>query len=352
MARFFTQSWSNSACDVFFSEGQSGVPVNHTAGSDFSKRGITDGDTVYIVNVFHGQLVLIGRMVVEGKILNFNQAKKKLGPDIWQADEHLIAREGSGTPMFFTRGVDAETVEALRCISARGDEVPLKFEKPEVLDRQTLRAVRELTPASAALLDEVLDEPYEESFEDHPDEEDDENDVFEAEWDDEENEDENEKENENGDDDDDDDDDDEDDEESDIADEDLEEIIRQYGDEEQNLRIEMAAVAVVRSYFASEGWTVTSREEDYCGYDLLCAKGGQELHLKVKGMSDDELRFIMTDHEFKTASLDDDYLVCVVTRAESDDAELSFFDPDEMLDEFNYRPTEWAFQFKGEEEID
>ncbi|MBE0642519.1 MAG: DUF3883 domain-containing protein [Bacteroidetes bacterium] len=136
--------------------------------------------------------------------------------------------------------------------------------------------------------------------------------------------------------------------EEDIADDVLEEIVTKFSDAGKNAALQHEAVAVVSSYFESEGWTVVAAGSDRPTYDLLCTREEKELHVKVRGTSDEQIRFIMSDQELESASDDDDYLVCVVTGAGTDDAALSVFDPDELMDDFLYRPTHWAFQHKDE----
>ncbi len=139
------------------------------------------------------------------------------------------------------------------------------------------------------------------------------------------------------------------DEDGDIEDTVLEEIVAQYADTERNAEADREAQLIAVSYFESEGWTVAKAATDAHTYDLLCTREGEELHVKVKGTADDQLRFILTDQQVEAASEDDDYLVCVVTGAGTDEAELTVLDPDELLEDFLYRPTHWAFQPREEE---
>jgi hypothetical protein len=139
---------------------------------------------------------------------------------------------------------------------------------------------------------------------------------------------------------------------TDLEDAVLDDIIAQFADPVQNRIVQQEAVAIVTSYFETEGWAVAPSETDHPGYDLLCTKDAKELHIGVKGTSGSLLRCIMTDQELEFASEDDNYLLCLVTGAGTDDPALSVFDGDELLDDFRYRPTQWAFQHKDEAEVE
>ena len=61
MSRYFTHSWTNDSRDYHYFDGRSGSLLLHTAGSEFRKRGVSDGDTVFVVSVVKGELHLIGQ---------------------------------------------------------------------------------------------------------------------------------------------------------------------------------------------------------------------------------------------------------------------------------------------------
>lgn len=109
-----------------------------------------------MVNNFKGDLVLIGRLEVE-KIVSQVEAERLLGPDVWEAPEHVIAKPGSSTPKRFERIVPMEITKQLLFQGAKGFEPP-KFESEDTLDRQTLRGVRRLSDGSARLLESLLPE--------------------------------------------------------------------------------------------------------------------------------------------------------------------------------------------------
>ncbi|PLX24892.1 MAG: hypothetical protein C0600_12515 [Ignavibacteria bacterium] len=144
-------------------------------------------------------------------------------------------------------------------------------------------------------------------------------------------------------DDDDDEDEDEDEDPKDIPEAEQEKIVAQFADAEHNAEVERTAVDLVTKSFESEGWSVVSREQDRCGYDLHCTREDAEYHVEVKGTSGEDVRFIMTEKEFSTAMDDDDYLVCVVTEALSEEPVITMYDADDLLEEFRYQPLRWAF---------
>jgi hypothetical protein len=150
MKRYFTHYWKNTTWDA--NSDSVGGLVCHTAGNMFHRRSVASGDVVYVITVRRGRLYLLGRLTV-GRICSHRQAQELFGPDIWKAQEHIIAV--SGTPKRF----DFEVLPAIteRLLFAKsGAGSPLRFTEPGHLDQQTLRGVRELEEASARLLDELL----------------------------------------------------------------------------------------------------------------------------------------------------------------------------------------------------
>jgi hypothetical protein len=90
-----------------------------------------------------------------GKIVSKAEAEKLMGYEVWDAPEHLVAKQGTGTPMRFERGVPPEITKELIFEGTKGYE-SLKFVSEGILDRQTLRGIRRVTEASAHLLESLL----------------------------------------------------------------------------------------------------------------------------------------------------------------------------------------------------
>jgi hypothetical protein len=115
----------------------------------FRKRGVESGDYIYIVTNLHGKLYVSARLRVD-RIVSYSQAKRELGQNIWKAKDQILATDG--TKWNSNAQVPDVHARALRF----GDGQPLRFKSPGVLDQQTLRGLRQLSPESAKLLDGVL----------------------------------------------------------------------------------------------------------------------------------------------------------------------------------------------------
>jgi len=153
---YWTHYWTN---DTFRYEAEFGRDeLVHTADNVFRQRGVAPGDVVYVVTNLKGTIYLIGRMVVD-RVLDQQAAEKLFGLDVWQADDHLIARE----PMSKCRynvTVPFRKLKDIEFITDTGLDV-IKFDQrvgadPHTVDRQTLRGVREITASTAGLFDSLL----------------------------------------------------------------------------------------------------------------------------------------------------------------------------------------------------
>jgi len=147
MTRYFTAYWKN---DSWTRELQRGATLNHTAANNFRSKGVAPGDVVYIVTVLKGELYVGGKIVVE-RVVSQKQAEEAiLGENLWNAVDHLIAVPGATAPL---RPIQASSSVARRILFTTGKG--LLYRKGKI-DEQTLRGVRELTPESAGLLNEVI----------------------------------------------------------------------------------------------------------------------------------------------------------------------------------------------------
>ena len=152
MTRYFTHYWTNQTWEHGRTSGYD--RVEHTAGNMFRKRGVGSEDYIYIITVVEGRLLLGGRMEVE-QIMNRDEAVGLRGPDLWDAADHAIGKAESDSGMNFDRIVPDEVVRELRFM-AGGKVVEPVFKGIDRLDTQTMRAVRELTPASSELLERLM----------------------------------------------------------------------------------------------------------------------------------------------------------------------------------------------------
>jgi HNH endonuclease len=143
-ARSFTQYWKNSTLDW-----QSDRALEHAASNQFRARGVQPGDSIFIVSVFDN-IVHLGGVLHVDEIVGIREARKRFGKNVWEASDHVIAREPQ--PFYRNLCLPMSTVKALRFDGGKG----LVFKETEILDPQTLRGVRELTAESALLLEALL----------------------------------------------------------------------------------------------------------------------------------------------------------------------------------------------------
>ena len=144
--RAFTQYWRNTEPNWHDTEYRS---LEHAASNVFKARGVEAGATVYIVTILNGQVHLGGALLVDA-VIGLRAARKRFNQNVWEGTDHIVTRD----PQPFNRDLilPMSTVKALRFLPDK----PLIFKSPDVLDTQTLRGVRELTPESAELLVNVL----------------------------------------------------------------------------------------------------------------------------------------------------------------------------------------------------
>lgn len=154
MARFWTHHWQNRYWrdDV----NREYLPICHSAGNSFRRRGVAASDVVYIVSLAHGQLFLGGRMTVQ-RIVSRDEAVQILGTDdLYDATEQIIGEERLGTPLNLHRALDPAVSRQLRFVSPGSAPRGLFFVSDTHLDVQATRGVRELTSDSAGLLDRII----------------------------------------------------------------------------------------------------------------------------------------------------------------------------------------------------
>ena len=152
MSRAFISGWRRETWQEAEARGEAGQLLTHTASDQFRSRGIAPGDRLYVLGNADGQLIVIGRMIV-AELYDLAEAERRWGPHVWPAAWHAEGLDA--TTMGFDRTVPEE--EARQITGASGK--PLRIASNEYrLDSQTLLTVREITPASAAILDALLNE--------------------------------------------------------------------------------------------------------------------------------------------------------------------------------------------------
>lgn len=120
-----------------------------------------------------------------------------------------------------------------------------------------------------------------------------------------------------------------------------------FGDAEQNVRVERAAVGAVIRDYRSHGWTVQSKETEKPGYDLLCSRGSVVLHVEVKGISGPDCSFVVTAKEKEKAESDPAFRLVAVTHAlRPKRRELSKFTGPELLRKFRFAPVSFMARLR------
>jgi hypothetical protein len=146
IARAFTHYWKNS---TWKSHPGGDDALGHTASNEFRVNKVRPGDRIFIVTNIKGVLHLGGVLLVD-RIVGQREAERVFGEKLWPAKDHAIGR---GAQAFYKGlAVPLKTVKAIRF---SGGKAPV-FRKASQLDQQTLRGIRELTPESARLMEELL----------------------------------------------------------------------------------------------------------------------------------------------------------------------------------------------------
>ncbi len=312
MPRYFTCHWQNrSWCSDVNDEY---APLRCAGGNTFRQKGVSAGDTVYVISLALGQVYLGAKMTVQ-RIVSRSEAMRILrSENLYEpADEWIIAKKGSGTPLNLSRRLAPEVTRLLRFGKDDSTARGLRFDSKTRLNVQTTRGIREIRPASAAVLDRIIaiTDPYprgkdiivtlgalNQSSDDHGTSE-----------------------------------------ETQLNE--LEPKGAGYGDPERNREVERAAVSFVRGWYAERGWSVKSVERNRCGYDLICRRNLKEEHVEVKGVSGREQDFIITGGEVHQAQTNRDFRVCVVTNALSATPIMSRCSGSRFLSRFSLEPVQY-----------
>lgn len=135
----------------------SGNATLFCAGSNqFRNRGVKEGDSLYIVACFGGDLYLIGRLDIE-TLCSAMEANVVSGDDFdfsWAAD-WAFTHPDDEMPMQFGLVVPINEVRQIRF---EGDRPPVFQDGADATlpDPQSFRGVRRITPESAVALDRLL----------------------------------------------------------------------------------------------------------------------------------------------------------------------------------------------------
>jgi hypothetical protein len=154
--RYFTLYWKNSTWKELAASTERGELFDHAASDQLRRRGVSPGDFVYAVTIMDGEVWLAGRMRIRN-VTGQRDAERQLGRRLWKATDHILGDPGGSSALDFRRKVPPAIARRLKCIIRSGELVPLKINRKRRIDGQSLRPIRELTPASAALLDQLLE---------------------------------------------------------------------------------------------------------------------------------------------------------------------------------------------------
>jgi len=150
---------STSRTVYWTQDGWAGLEVGdriERAGSNqFSSRRVAAGDDLYFVNLFQGEVRLLGALTV-GEVIGRKEAERRFGKDIWDADEFAVAAPNSARPFAF-RSVPGDIVSRLRFVSGEKEQ-GVRRNASGGINEQTLRGVRVLTKESAELLETLLED--------------------------------------------------------------------------------------------------------------------------------------------------------------------------------------------------
>ena len=116
---------------------------------------MSPGDVIYIVH-YRAREIYVGARLLVGQLLSQDEAEAHFGNPGWDADDHVLALEGTEQRLVPDRMVARDLLRRLEFIRPDGARVGLKFDQDGAAHQQTLRSLRELSQESAFLLDEVL----------------------------------------------------------------------------------------------------------------------------------------------------------------------------------------------------
>ena len=146
----WTHYWKREMVD----QGE-GTFVGHTASNGFRQRGVTAGDRLYVISIAGGRLRVVGRLDVE-EIVTQQRANELFGRTMRGGAEHIVARPGSGTPLRTDAYLASQRLGELEFVGPDGEVVPPKLNRSGHPDVLALQGVREITPKTAVLFDQLL----------------------------------------------------------------------------------------------------------------------------------------------------------------------------------------------------
>ena len=114
-----------------------------------------------------------------------------------------------------------------------------------------------------------------------------------------------------------------------------------FGTQEDNAKVEAAAVRLVITLYKQDGWVVESVERDRCGFDLRCRKGNDSRDVEVKGISGSEVAFTVTHGEVNQARTNPRFVICIVTSVLSERPDVTRYAGRKFLANFLLDPIQY-----------
>jgi hypothetical protein len=148
MGQFFTYCWQHSEVLRY----RDGEPIVFAYGSQFTRRGVGQGDEVFIVSLHCGCVHLLGKMRVRAITKSADDCRSYAGVDPEPAAEYLVAE--AYTPARLTP-LPHDLARSLRFLRGK-KQVGLVFRDELRVDHQSLRSVRRLCAESAEVLANLL----------------------------------------------------------------------------------------------------------------------------------------------------------------------------------------------------
>lgn len=137
-----------------------GNPIHAASGSGFVGR-VRPGSRIFVTNVKDGLFRLVGAFTVQSVV--DAEVSGKPASATWDAPEYLLAEDGSSSPVR-PKPIPADVVRSLRFVTSAGKESGVKFDDDGRVNGQAMRSLRQLTPESAAALEEQLERPAEKEW--------------------------------------------------------------------------------------------------------------------------------------------------------------------------------------------
>lgn len=150
MPRFWTCHWRSSVWEV----NKEYEPIDCSGSNLLKKRGVKAGDTVFIVSLRNGRLLLGGSMIVKDVVRRKVAVRRKRTTNLWPAKWIAMGKEG--TQLHLHRRLTSSLAKELRFISKSGKLASLSFADRGQIDNQATRRILELTSDSAVLLSKAI----------------------------------------------------------------------------------------------------------------------------------------------------------------------------------------------------